>query len=435
MSKKKQFSQFFIALLLITNFLIMLVWNLKTPLMDDDLWFRYQAVQGHIIRDGIQDYMTWNGRFWGQTFCRVSLLGGQKGSSILNAFLFAILIFLILKITDALQDENFSLLRVVTVISAIYLFTPGFASVFIWRAGVGNYMDTMIIYISYLLLFVNATNKKLACLYLPMLGFFAGWGNENTSGGVILISILVICIQYVFTKRFYLSQMLGLVFSLIGLAILVMSPGGHNRLVTTHPNFLQESIIRRTLSNFKQLVAFILSQKQMVLFFVLLVLVIIVATLYNKNRYQYLIGLSFVIGGVASILVLAFAPEGFNESRAFYGGFILMIVGIFKLLSFNAENRISLIINIISVLIIMLSFYRVVVGYKDAMVFNHNLSARYSIIINSKNKENVYVEPISYNSNNDYSIENSFFELTNDPNAFPNNVYEPYFKVKKIYLK
>ena len=60
MSKKKQFSQFFIALLLITNFLIMLVWNLKTPLMDDDLWFRYQAVQGHIIRDGIQDYMTWN---------------------------------------------------------------------------------------------------------------------------------------------------------------------------------------------------------------------------------------------------------------------------------------------------------------------------------------------------------------------------------------
>ncbi len=149
MSKKKQFSQFFIALLLITNFLIMLVWNLKTPLMDDDLWFRYQAVQGHIIRDGIQDYMTWNGRFWGQTFCRVSLLGGQKGSSILNAFLFAILIFLILKITDALQDENFSLLRVVTVISAIYLFTPGFASVFIWRAGVGNYMDTMIIYISY----------------------------------------------------------------------------------------------------------------------------------------------------------------------------------------------------------------------------------------------------------------------------------------------
>lgn len=296
-------------------------------------------------------------------------------------------------------------------------------------------MDTMIIYISYLLLFVNATNKKLACLYLPMLGFFAGWGNENTSGGVILISILVICIQYVFTKRFYLSQMLGLVFSLIGLAILVMSPGGHNRLVTTHPNFLQESIIRRTLSNFKQLVAFILSQKQMVLFFVLLVLVIIVATLYNKNRYQYLIGLSFVIGGVASILVLAFAPEGFNESRAFSGGFILMIVGIFKLLSFNAENRISLIINIISVLIIMLSFYRVVVGYKDAMVFNHNLSARYSIIINSKNKENVYVEPISYNSNNDYSIENSFFELTNDPNAFPNNVYEPYFKVKKIYLK
>ena len=42
-------------------------------------------------------------------------------------------------------------------------------------------------------------------------------------------------------------------------------------------------------------------------------------------------------------------------------------------------------------MIIMLSFYRVVVGYKDAMVFNHNLSARYSIIINSKNKENVYV--------------------------------------------
>ena len=118
----------------------------------------------------------------------------------------------------------------------------------------------------------------------------------------------------------------------------------------------------------------------------LLVLAIIVATLYNKNRYQYLIGLSFVIGGVASILVLAFAPEGFNESRAFSGGFILMIVGMFKLLSFNAENRISLIINIISVLIIMLSFYRVVVGYKDAMVFNHNLSARYSIIINSKNK-------------------------------------------------
>ena len=50
-------------------------------------------------------------------------------------FCLQFLIFLILKITDALQDENFSLLRVVTIISAIYLFTPGFASVFIWRAG------------------------------------------------------------------------------------------------------------------------------------------------------------------------------------------------------------------------------------------------------------------------------------------------------------
>lgn len=435
MIKKRQFSRSFIALLLLMNFLAMLIWNLKTPLMNDDLWFRYQAVHGHIIKDGIQDYMTWNGRFWGQTFCRVSLLGGQKGSSILNAFLFAILIFLILKITDVLQDKNFSILNVVTVISTIYLFTPGFASVFIWRAGVGNYMDTMLIYISYLVLFLNNYNKKLACIYLPVLAFFAGWGNENTSGGVILTSILIICIQYFFTKRFYLSQMLGLVFSLIGLAILVMSPGGHNRLVTTHPDFLQEPIIRRTLSNFKQLVAFVLSQKQMVLFFVVLVLVVIIATIYNKNRYQYFIGLSFVVGGIASVLVLAVAPEGFNESRAFSGGFILMIVGMFKLLFFNTEKRISVIINIVSVLVIMLSFYRVIVGYKDAMVFNHNLSARYSIIINSKNKKNVYVEPISCNSNNDYSIENSFVELTNDPNTFPNNVYEPYFKVKRIYLK
>ena len=59
---------------------IMLVWNLMTPLFDDDIYSTHTKIS-QIFSLGVNDYFHWTGRFWGQSNMRLL----QIWNTILNS--------------------------------------------------------------------------------------------------------------------------------------------------------------------------------------------------------------------------------------------------------------------------------------------------------------------------------------------------------------
>lgn len=181
-------------LIYLITYIVIFVWSYKTPYLDDDLVFKNRNL-GQIVHDGIYDYFNSNGRFFGQSFTRLILSVNPLFSSLCSAFLFVILIWLILHISQVnkktIKDTNS--IHLIFLIMAFVLLVPDFSSPIIWRSGVGNYLATTVVDMLFIWLFLNKKfNNNFYIILTCLTGFIAGWGNENTSGGIILFSLSVI---------------------------------------------------------------------------------------------------------------------------------------------------------------------------------------------------------------------------------------------------
>lgn len=128
----------------------------------------------------------------------------------------------------------------------VFLFTPSFGSVFLWRAGVGNYLAMAVMELLFLLLIYHpVSNKVLNYILVIILGFIAGWGNENTSGAVILICILLLAKAYIQNHKIPLVPLLGTLSAISGFVFLLFSPGSQIRLKVSVSGYSQLSIFAK----------------------------------------------------------------------------------------------------------------------------------------------------------------------------------------------
>ena len=433
--KKRIFITYILAV-----FVGMLVWNLKTPLMNDDL---YAACHSFIttLKDGFSDYFYWSGRFWGQSFFRLTLIKGQGLSSVINAALFSVFLVELLYITNSFGRKYYSFTRIFGVSFFALVFIPGFVSVFIWRAGAGNYMDPMIFYLAFLILLLKGRFKNNKILYYTLLvltGFIAGWGNENTSGGLILISILLLVKDYLKNGKISKSKVTGVLFAVFGYLLLIFSPGNQVRLRSADPEYLKEPFLVKIINGSKMFIHFMFHNPFMVAMIVIDILIAYFAYTYWKKSVDYWLGIIFILGGLASILVMIVSPEGVNESRTYAGGYLFLISGMWYLVPINwtifKMNKVWL---ILLTLCIVLCLGKVSVDIHKGFQFSNLLNDRYTYIEHKKKdgRDIVRVEPIHSNPYNNYSLENSYIDLTNSSQSFPNIGYERYFNIGKVSLR
>lgn len=163
--KKISIKKILMYIWIIAISIFMFMWSYKTPLMDDDFSFSNYTLVG-LLKRATDDYFNWNGRIFGDMFSMLILSKGVLLSSILSGILFGLLLFLIIKITKIEQNNKFLLLSIL-ITAVIFLFVPGFNSVFIWRAGVGNYLTPSVISLLFILLFYKSyTYGYLSILFL-----------------------------------------------------------------------------------------------------------------------------------------------------------------------------------------------------------------------------------------------------------------------------
>lgn len=413
------------------------LWSYKTPFYNDDLFFSSNhASISSLLASGVDDYFMSNGRFFGQTFTRIILSRGVMFSSVCTGIAFVLLLIILLNLTNTIKANSVYLDRLVITTVLVILFVPGFASVFIWRAGVGNYLMTAVIEMLLLLIVYKRTKRdnKLVAVVAALVGFVAGWGNENTSGGIILICLLLILKKYLVKDKVPIKLICGTLGLIFGYLMLIFAPGGKKRAQLNDNAYLHQNFLKRLYEGFERQISFFYSDVWIVVFLSLLIIVIVTATIFWKNNPTFLDGIIFIIGGLASGIVMILAPEGMDTGRTYLGTTLLLIVGILLLIPLRIEDKGLKCVYISTVLVLtLICFFNVVIGIRESRNINSQILKRYNYILHDNHKV-VKVKPIEF-ENNKYTLSSVYAEVkeTNDISTFPNNCYYRYFnKVVRV---
>ncbi|MDL2058276.1 DUF6056 family protein [Limosilactobacillus reuteri] len=433
----KKWTRILLCVYLIVMFMFIFLWSYKTPFYNDDLFFSSNhASISSLLASGVDDYFMSNGRFFGQTFTRIILSRGVMFSSVCTGIEFVLLLIILLNLTNTIKANSVYLDRLVITTVSVILFVPGFASVFIWRAGVGNYLMTAVIEMLLLLIVYKRTKRdnKLVAVVAALVGFVAGWGNENTSGGIILICLLLILKKYLVKDKVPIKLICGTLGLIFGYLMLIFAPGGKKRAQLNDNAYLHQNFLKRLYEGFERQISFFYSDVWIVVFLSLLIIVIVTATIFWKNNPTFLDGIIFIIGGLASGIVMILAPEGMDTGRTYLGTTLLLIVGILLLIPLRIEDKGLRCVYISTVLVLtLICFFNVVIGIRESRNINSQILKRYNYILHDNHKV-VKVKPIEF-ENNKYTLSSVYAEVkeTNDISTFPNNCYYRYFnKVVRV---
>ncbi|HAW7058449.1 TPA: hypothetical protein JJJ54_003039, partial [Enterococcus faecalis] len=121
------------------------------------------------------------------------------------------------------SKQKFNTIRLLFIVMLIVLFVPRFGETILWETGSINYLWTFGIMLTFISIYHWKIIKnvspvmKYASFFMFIFGLIAGWCNENTSGGLILLTISYIFIEWKINNKKVLNWMkFGLLGEFIG---------------------------------------------------------------------------------------------------------------------------------------------------------------------------------------------------------------------------
>lgn len=217
-------------LLVALSFLMILFFNLLTPMMMDDFSYGAQVRGADSLWDLIlqerNQYLTWNGRSVVHMILRCFLLAPTALFKVANSLVFLLLSYLIY---DNIEGRGaYDCFVWLLVQAGLWLFAVDFAQTVLWETGACNYLWGTTIILSFMTALRRRCGKESGSAGGPRcgmaerksgeaagsrswrdaavaVGFFffgviAGWCNENTSGGSLLF-VLVLLGQALYGRR------------------------------------------------------------------------------------------------------------------------------------------------------------------------------------------------------------------------------------------
>lgn len=430
-------------------FVLILGYNLFTPFLSDDLTFTYDVRKANDIWDlFVQqwgDYNGHNGRFVGQLCIRFSLYFGMPFFNVMNSIMFTALVLIIYGHITKKRAHSISTLLL--SFSFLWGFSVNFGQTMLWTSGACNYLWGSVFIFGFLLLFrkllseydADLTGKNmLIAAGMLFFGVIAGWCSENTSGGALLL-VLILLINYLVDtpkeKRriplFSITSIIGLSF---GLIMMVLSPGNAQRSELSVGLENHEGVMKY----FSHIYKVTVSVKN--LFLPLLIIITIALVIITMERYfkdwktfrnSRLVQYIFVAIATSYALVLVTLPP----DRAFFGAGVLFIMAAIEGINTIQENdRLNKFIrySLVSVLCLFVFF-----DYFENLVnlarIKREEDSRISMIEEALNNgENEVIIPNYHPEFNNRFTTAYDAETTDDPEFWINGYYEEYTGIDKV---
>lgn len=431
MKRIKIFNKKLVKIFLILIFLSMLILNYLTPILADDysysIAYDYTRITNlvDIIKYQSHHYMTWGGRSVAHTIVQIFLIMPKWIFNICNSGVYTAIVYLIyLLAKDNKKKDKPSIMLLIHLL--IFFFVPVFGQNCLWLDGSCNYIWTMLIILLLIYQYKNkdkTNDTKLRIIMLFILGIFAGWTNENTSFGLIVILSSILIRKKVKHKKIKRWQISGLIGNVIGFLILILAPGNYVR-----KSYFQDesSIIIRLIKRFM-----ICTTGMYTYCFILLSIIVILGSIYiynhkKINNYVYI----FLLGSILSCYPMLLSPE-FPE-RSWFGIIVFLIVAI-AILTYSLDDihRVFKIIVfdilVISTIIYLYDYYN---AAKDIYTLKTTWDDRIKII--KKSKKNQVINLEIYSTNNSKNPNYRIPDLEYDMNLFPNTYISKYYNIKGI---
>lgn len=317
----------FLGLVLI-SFLSILIYNIFTPAMTDDLSYG-KIVEGansflDLIRQEQHQYMTWTGRSVNHMILRCFLSLDKWVFNIFNSMAFvALTLFMYYNIEHRKKYDVF-----VYLLINLFLWTFGvsFAQTILWETGACNYLWGSTIIMGYISAFryckkedYTGTSQIAPAVGLFLLGILAGWCNENTSGGCILLVVIWTGWYLWEHKRVRIWMLSGIVGNMIGFLFMILAPGNANRM-----QYMEEEHtgLFALVSRFQKCTLAVRNH-----FFILIAICIIAFILVRLQKTEWERSknmLIFFFVFVATCYALVLTPE--PVARAYFGAGIFVMI-------------------------------------------------------------------------------------------------------------
>ena len=351
--------------MLIMAFLAVTIYEFLTPNMSDDLiyWDTVHEANSFfdLFRQEAEHWVSHTGRSVAHIILRVFLYINVK--AVFNVVAGAVFILLSLLIYANVQGKREYDVKVYGfILIMMWFLDPAISNTVFWEDGACNYMFTMTIIMGFITLYRKSldganvsffsdnlpaeTREKswLFALGMFIFGIAAGWCNENTSGGLILFMLIELGYRFIKNQKkltFIKPWMItGLVGSIIGFGMMVLSPGNYGRLDVTEE---EHTGIVAVMARFLKITLNI-KNNYFILVAAFIVILVLIFYFCERNelfvrsaRFMVLFGVLFVATCYALILI----PT--SELRSYYGASIYLMTAIAQGIATLAKSREKLI--------------------------------------------------------------------------------------------
>lgn len=325
--------------IIIISFITFYIYNILTPLMSDDLLFDkslYRSVADIFIQE-YRQYMTWNGRSVLQVILKVFSILPKSVFNVFNSICYVWTMLLIY--WNIRGRKSYDCFLYVLINLLVWFFAVDFSQTMLWLGGACNYLWGVMIILSfitayrYLMEKAEVQNKLIISIGMFFLGILAGWGNENTSGGAILIVLLFTAIYFYENQKLEKWMIPGIGGICIGFLFLLLAPGNKVRgdIMKAEETYSGvAALVSRGLKVLKAIDKYLL---------IYIAVIVLLGTYFCYRKYkleEFKETAIFMLASLATAGVLIFTSE--PMPRAYFGANIYMMIAAVQMVQLIKEE-------------------------------------------------------------------------------------------------
>ena len=423
-----------------------------TPMLSDDFLYGMDAAEIHsvadLFRQEYEHYMGHSGRSVVHLFVRSFLKCPLTVFDICNSLVFTAVVLMMY--ANVAGRKKYDIRLLLCAFFLIWFKGVSFEETVLWQVGATNYLWGTCIILGFVTLYrhllkkearlpavedgkngMNAVKGIGKALLIFLFGVAAGWCNENTSGGGFLLCACFLGLYLLEDrKRRPATWMLtGLVGQLIGIFMMVMSPGERLRATFAeeeHSGFL------KYLGRFQKLTLSVREEFFLLLGIWILLFVLCRVQKCTWERLQITLIYMFVFLATTYALVAA-APA---QPRALFGAGVFLSIAILNVLWQVQWDKNELLQTFCygSLAILILHFG---IGYLDhgtnlyRIYRDENERQEYIISQREAGSQDILVPQMRPDFETSYSAIYKM-DMEEDPEYWINIAYELYFDVEYI---
>ena len=306
--------------------------------MSDDYAYAIEVRKAESIWDLVKqqygEYLSNSGRIIGQFNVRLSLAVDKQIFNVVNSLMFLALVLLMYK--NIRRKRKYDLLVLLLIITFLWKYAVSFGQTMLWICGACNYLWGSVFilgFVTFYRYFLEHPEKIKHGWALALGTFFfgvlAGWCNENTSGGGLLL-VLLFGFNFWLNKKktgkrciypFMISGVIGMCCGILGM---ISAPGVRNR-----SEVMSEDAYNGIVGFLSRVYKITLTIRELFWTVIIITVIALVFLALQKRlgSWQQIREnetVLFLVVAVATSYALAIAPTPMN--RAFFGAGIFLFI-------------------------------------------------------------------------------------------------------------